>query len=156
MLLRAAHISGVDFHSFQDDFDLDKDKDFDAGDEPENNFNSVAALVGARYPNVTFKCDSFDSGNDKVAFIDKQIKSQRLVLISLYTEYTEPLTLNRKRGWHIVPVVDADDSKFTVLWVMKSNGKMDDRPFTKQHIADLHDRYPGGKEVAYLRDSSAK
>jgi len=69
-LARAAQVSVIDFANFQDEFDLDKDKDFTAGDQPENHFNSVANAVQKKYPQLVYECISFDSGGKKVKFID--------------------------------------------------------------------------------------
>ena len=98
MLLRAAQITDVNFDSFQDDFDLDKDKDSDAGDGYKNHFVSVGTAVATKYPTVTFKCDSFGTGAEKVAFIDQQIQQQRLVLVSLNMQpLMQPFNCNMRR-----------------------------------------------------------
>ncbi len=144
ILARAAEIPDIDLDSFQDDFDLDKDKDFAAGDKPENNFNSIAATVQKKYPHLVFQCVTFDIGAKKTEFIDERIAQHRPVLLSLAMA---PLN---GQGWHIMPVVDADDETFTLLMVMTKDGKPNLMKIQKQLVAEIHDRFDGGKEVAFL------
>jgi hypothetical protein len=52
MILRAAGAQGIDFDTFQDDFDLEKDLPLTA---PRiNDFGSVAEAVRKKYPSVVF------------------------------------------------------------------------------------------------------
>lgn len=149
ILTRAAGIPHIDLDSFQDDFDLDKDKDFDAADNPKNNFDSVAAAVKKKYPDLVFECVTFDTGAKKIAFIDERIAQQQPVLISLTMA---PLN---GQGWHIMTVVEADDETFTLLIVMTQNGNSNLMKIKKQQVAEIHDQFDGGKEVAFLNLGSA-
>ena len=144
ILARAAGIQNIDLESFQDDFDLDKDKDFDAGAKPENNFNSVADAVRNKYPDLSFVCRDFETGAEKIAFIDEFINQHRPVLISLFM-----VPLNGE-GCHIMPVVDADDETFTLLMVMTQDGKLNLMKIYKQLVAGIHDRFIYGRDVAFL------
>lgn len=144
ILVRAAEIPNIDLDSFQDDFDLDKEKDFKAGDKPENNFESVSAAIKAKYPAIVFESISFDTGKEKIDFINKRIAQKQPILLSLAME---PLG---GQGWHIMPVVDADDEIFTLLVIMTQDGKTVLREINKRMIAQIHDRFEGGKEVAFL------
>lgn len=144
ILARAAGIKNINLDSFQDDFDLDKDKDFDAGDKPENNFNSVADAVRNKYPDLLFERREFKTGEEKIAFIDELINQHRLILISLFM-----VPLNGE-GCHIMPVVDADDETFTLLMVMTQDGKLNLMKIYKQLVADIHDRFIYGRDVAFL------
>jgi len=144
ILTRAAGIENIDLSLFQDDFDLDKDKDFNAGDRPENNFISVASAVRDKYPDLIFECVTFETGAEKVSFIDERIRLHQPVLISL-----SMAPLNGV-GWHIMPVVDADDETFTLLMVMDHDGKLNLMKIYKQLIVEIHDRFDGGKDVAFL------
>lgn len=144
ILTRAAGIKDIDLSLFQDDFDLDKNKNFNAGDKPENNFISVASAVSNRYPDLIFKCVSFETGAEKVSFIDEQIGLHHPVLISL------SMVLLNVAGWHIMPVVDADAETFTLLLMMDHNGKLNLMKLSKQLIIETHDRFDGGKDVAFL------
>ena len=149
-LARAAQISAIDFATFQDEFDLDKEKDFSAGDQCENHFNSVANAVQKKYPKLVYECISFDSGDKKFQFIDEQIARQHPVLLSLAMA---PLNGS---GWHIMPVVDSDDLNFTLLLVMTADGNLNTMTVNKQMVAHIHDNFPGGTEVAFLNPASAK
>ena len=144
ILVRAAGIPNIDVDSFQEDFDLDKEKDFDAGDKPENNFTSVAAAVRKKYPKLVFERKVFDTGDEKVAFIEERIAQQQPVLVSLAMA---PLD---GHGWHIMPVVDADDEIFTLLMIMTKDGKTELMKINKQLVAEIHDKADGGKDVAFL------
>lgn len=150
MLARATGVRDIDFASFQDDFDLDKDKDFNAGDKSENNFGSVAKAIQRKYPQLIYECVSFDISDKKIQFIDDQISQQHPVLLSL-----EMTLLTGEGGWHIMPVVDSDDKSFTLLYAMKANGEPDILKIKKQVVAYIHDNYEGGKEVAILKHGSA-
>lgn len=149
-LARAAQITGIDFTTFQDEFDLDKDKDFSAGDQPENHFNSVATAVQKKYPQLVYECISFDSGEKKIQFIEEQIADQHPVLLSL------AMTPLNGSGWHIMPVVDSDDQNFTLLFVMTADGKLNTMTINKQMVAYIHDNVAGGTEVAFLNLAAAK
>ncbi len=148
-LARAAQIPDIDFASFQDDFDLDKDKDFAAGDKPENHFNSVANAVQKKYSQLVFECITFDTGAKKVQFINEQIARQHPVLLSLAMQ---PLNGN---GWHIMSVVDSDNDNFTLLLVMTPDGKLNTMTINMQCVASIHDNYAGGVEVAFLNPAKA-
>ena len=69
IILRAAGAQGIDFDSFQDDFDLEKDLPPDA--PRVNHFGSVANAVKAKYPSVVFSHRSFAKGEglQKLAFV---------------------------------------------------------------------------------------
>jgi hypothetical protein len=82
MILRAAGANGVQFDSFQDDFDLDINLGRSQF-EPINHFGSVASEIQKKYPWVEFDWKQFDSGADKVNFIDEQLAQQHPVLVSL-------------------------------------------------------------------------
>jgi hypothetical protein len=148
-LARAAQMPNIDFESFQDDFDLDKDKDISAGDTSENHFNSVADAVLKKYPQLVYECIPFDTGARKIQFIDEQVERQHPVLLSLAMQ---PLNGN---GWHIMPVVDSDDDNFTLLLVMTSDRKLNTLTINRQMVEYIHDKFPGGKEVAFLNPASA-
>jgi len=144
MILRAAAVEGVDFDTFQDDFDLDKN--LKPGEQPKNDFNSVADAVRAKYHHVSFQCKSFPAGkgDDKLRFIEGLIGSQQPVLVSIALE---PFGGN---GWHIMPVVDATDDKLILLKVMKLDGTKEKCTLSKEEFVCIHNKYDGGKDVAYL------
>lgn len=146
MILRAAHVSGIEFASFQDDFDLDKDSP--TGGPYRNNFKSVAASIQAKYPRVCFEAVRFDhgKGGDKLIFVEQHLQQKSPLLISLALE---PF------GWpghyHIMPVVDIDDDTLTLLVIMKPDGNPELLPLAKQKFVQIHDSHQGGDDVAYLK-----
>lgn len=144
MILRAAGVESINFDTFQDDFDLDKD--LRPGQQPKNNFVSVADAVQRQYPHVNFKRECFEDGDGqkKLHFIEKMIKQKQLVLISLALE---PFG---EQGWHIMPVVDATDNELTLLWIMRDDGSKEMWKLLKNRLVDIHAHYVGGKDIAYL------
>ena len=145
MLLREASAEGVDFSTFQDDFDLDINLGQGQA-APLNNFGSVASEVQKKYPWVKFAERAFATGTEKIAFIDFMMSARRPVLISLALK---PFSLD---GWHIMPSVDATDDKYMLLEYVESDGTPWTHWIDKSDLAQIHDRFDGGKEVAYLAD----
>lgn len=143
MILRAAGAEGVDFSAFQDEFDLEVDLGKGQTD-PRNDFGSVATLVNQRYPWVVFEQRSFPSGSEKVAFVDSMLAERKPVLISL------AMTPFGGRGWHIMPIVDADADKYLLLKVIEADGTPRTEWIEKSVVVMVHDRFKGGKEVAFL------
>lgn len=144
MLARAAGVQGIDFDTFQDDFDLDTGKMVGTDDGFTNNFESVADAVLKKYPKLVFSIRSFNTGVEKIAFIDEYLPRQP-VLISL--------TLTLQGGWHIMPIIEADEEKYCLLKYMTTAGRPDLEWMPKQRIADIHNQWPGGKEVAFLESA---
>lgn len=144
MILRAAGVQGIDFASFQDQFDLDAARQ---PHEPyRNNFESVAAAVQARYPSVRFSVARFAQcdGAGKLRFVEEQVSQRRPLLISLAQS---PFGGG---GWHIMPVVDMDDSILTLLNIVRPDGSAEIQRLPKSELVRIHDNYPGGDDVAYL------
>lgn len=140
MILRAAAAESVDFGTFQDDFDLD----IDVGLRQVgllNNFVSVADEVKKKYPWITFTQRSFETGAEKVAFIDSMLAAKRPVLISLSLE---PFGHS---GWHIMPVVDATADRYLLLEYVEPDGTHKTQWIDKSVLAAVHDGFDGGKEV---------
>lgn len=136
-LLRTANASGIDFSTFQDDFDLDRN-----GGTPQNNFTSVATAVQKKYPFVGFNVREFKTGAEKLEFVEQRLRAKQPTIISL--------TLRPEGGWHIMPVVDADQDALTLLWSIDSSGNVKTARITKVEFVRVHDQWPGGKDVAYL------
>jgi hypothetical protein len=142
MLLRAAEVENISFDSFQDEFDLDKDRK--PGEIPKNNFLSVADVIHAKYPSIIINIKTFPSGEEKLSFIEDCLSNHRLVLISL------SLVPFGFKDWHIMPVVDANQENLLLLNGVNKNGEMDLKSIRKGDIVYIHNNYPGGNDVAYL------
>jgi hypothetical protein len=82
MILRAAGRTDIDFETFQDDFDLDKDRK--PTDAPKNSFGSVAAEIEKVHEDVHFRMKVFPKGQGeaKVRFIEKHVQTKRPILVS--------------------------------------------------------------------------
>lgn len=150
MLLRAAQMPGIDIDTFQDDFDLDRN--LQPGQQPSNNFESVAAAVRQRYPHVCFIRRQFPQGSgwEKVRFIEDGLRQQRPVLVSLSVVHN-----NHHQGWHIMPVVDATSDTFVLLHHVDPDGSPVTCDVAKECVAWLHDNLPGGDDVAFLADQDS-
>ena len=144
MLLRASGVRGINYASFQDDFDLDI-KLGRGQAAPRNNFMSVAAAVRSKYPEVHFAEKSFAKGKDKIAFIDECLGQQRPILLSL-----AQFRFGRPSGWHIMPIVDATADAYLLLRFVRKDGSVSIEWMKKSAIAKIHDEHEGGKEVAFL------
>ncbi len=144
MLLRAAGVEGIDYRTFQDEFDLDINLGH-GQTQPRNNFVSVAQAVNEKYPQVQFEQKSFVSGAEKTAFIDRCLAQQKPVLVSV-----TQLRDGRPAGWHIMPVVDAKSDSYLLLQSVQADGTHITQWMEKSELARIHDEYEGGKEVAFL------
>lgn len=144
MLLRAANVTGIDFNTFQEEFDLDLNRP--AGSEFKNNFGSVASKIKDRYPQVEFRQESFPTGAEKLAFIEERLAAGNPILASLpaFDQF------GRHIGWHIMPIVDATSDSLCLLRFVHADGKKETEWVAKSRIVELHDTVPGGKEVAFL------
>ena len=141
MMLRAAGIEGIDFETFQDEFDLDKDAAPET--DPKNNFKTVSGAIRKKHPHVRFKIVGFapGEGHEKLAVLEEQISNQRLVLVNLYWE-------NDK--WQIIPLVDATRDELVFLNWIDSNGRVSIHRMTKKAYVRLHDQVQGGHHIVYL------
>ena len=167
MLLRAANVKNVNFDTFQDDFDLDKNHKH--GEEYKNNFISVANEVRQKYPDVDFQRKEFNKGDDKLNFIEKRIALKQPTLISLAIQglMRDPITSLpvRQNGtfilsnlpaqkpdgyWHIMPVVDETTHTLVLLWKLLSKNNPDIVILNKKDLVTIHNNYVGGNDVAYL------
>lgn len=141
ILLRAAGIRGIDYASFQDDFDLDQH-----GGAPRNHFVSVAEEIQKKYPFVEFSCESFSKGdgNKKLARVEDFIIHGKPVIVSLANS---PFG---GRGWHIMVVVDATEDALILLEYVDRYGSAKTKTIPKKEFVRIHNDYPGGVEIAYL------
>ena len=147
MILRAADCKNVNFETFQDEFDLDKN--LRLGERPQNNFESVADAVKTKYPDIQFKHIGFEKGEGqkKLAAVEKMISQKLPVLISL------ALAPFGGRGWHIMPVVDSNEGSLTLLWVVDDKLGPQTKTITKTDFVRVHESCEGGNDIAFLERS---
>lgn len=145
MILRYVGVEDVDFDSFQDDFDLDKDNS--DGDDSKNNFISVAHAVNNKYPHVCFDHPTFPKadGAKKLELIESKLKSKKPVVVSIPNE-----AIGSNNGWHIMLVVDDTGDELTLLVKVATDGKPTTRNLPKDELVRIHKEYEGGDDVAYL------
>jgi len=136
ILLRAAGVSGVNFNTFQEDFDLEYQK------TGRNDFHSVLASVTSKYPHVTIEIEAFTKGSEKLKFVESQLARRIPTLVSV--------SWGTGNGWHIMPVVDADTDHLILLHDIDLIGKPNTIRITKSDFEYTHDNLPGGEEVAFI------
>jgi hypothetical protein len=136
ILLRAAGVTGIDLDAFQDDFDLD------ALGTGRNSFSSVAAAIAQRYPAVKFKAKTFITGAEKLDFVDNYLSRGKAVLLSV--------AKGPRGDWHIMPVLAAAGSSYTLLVEMRSDGTPCTLTLSRAELIRRHDEWPGGDDVAFL------
>jgi hypothetical protein len=145
MLVRAAGVTGVDLASFQDDFDLERDRR--PGDPAINNFESVAEAVATKYPFLRFRRYAFPQGrgNDKLAFVESCLSQNRPVLVSLSLEGAR-----LGHGWHIMLAIGDKGDELLLLDSKRPDGKHNVLRVPKTELVRIHDEFPGGDDVAVL------
>jgi hypothetical protein len=136
-LIRTAGVGGIDFSTFQGDFDL---QNRGLG---ENNFQTVASAVAQRYPHVRFVIRAFGTGAEKAAFLIDRVAISQPTLVSL--------TLQPQGGWHIMPVLGWDGQSFDLLFAFELNSQARLLRITREELIARHDEWPGGNDVAYLK-----
>lgn len=148
VILRAANWKGVNLDTFQDDFDLDKD--LKPGQQPLNNFDSVAQAVKAKYPDVRFRHVGFQKGegHKKLVLVEDMIRQRLPVLVSLARALLNPPYGGG--GWHIMPVVDASDDTLTLLWCVNDDNTPHPIIVRKTDFVTIHERCSGGDDIAFL------
>jgi hypothetical protein len=139
MILRAAGVKGINYNTFQDDFDLE------ARGISTNSFGSVAKAVKDRYDHVNFKDKRFDKGIEKLRFIEDRIKRKQPILVSVVL-----LPFTGKKKCHIAPVVNATVDELILLWTMRADRSKEIRKLCKSLLVRIHDKYEKGRDVAYL------
>ena len=141
MLLRAAGVRGIDYESFQDDFDLDRQ-----GGVPRNHFLSVSDAIKEKYPFVEFAYESFakGDGDKKLARVLDFITRRQPVIVSLAN------AAFGGRGWHIMVVIDVTVDHLILLEYVDRDGVARTRRVSKEQFAHIHDVFPGGDEISYL------
>ena len=154
VILRAANCTGINFDTFQDDFDLDKG--LKPGQQPQNNFETVAQAIQAKYPDIHFKHVGFQKGEGqkKLALVDKLIGQRLPVLVSLSRRLlSHPYGGG---GWHIMPVVDASSDDLTLLWCLDGNKAPHTIALKKADFVAIHEKCEGGDDIAYLERPQGK
>jgi hypothetical protein len=143
MILRASGAEGIDYDTFQDDFDFDIELN-EGETTARNNFVSVGDAIHRKYPWVMFRVEAFKNGTEKIAFVDSKIALHQPILLSVAMS---PLG---GHGWHIMPVVDANDDQYLLLEYVRTDKTADCYWFEKRKLVEIHDQNEGGKDVCFL------
>jgi hypothetical protein len=130
-LIHYLKIQGVNLETFQEDFDLGQDSDFD----------SVSAKIRSVYPTINIKVQSFTKGIDKVNRIESLLGEQKPCLISL--------ALGNVQGWHIMPVVRIGETTIQLIHHADANGHCT-WIFPIGEIVWRHDYLQGGHDISWI------
>jgi hypothetical protein len=146
-LIKAAGVTGVNFDTFQEEFDLDKDRK--EGEPFRNNFYSVKELITQKYPYIQIAIKPFPMGEGaaKLIALEGILSQERSVLVSLFL-----LPIYNINGYHIMPVVGTTDSSLILLDYTSPNGELRLMELGKRKLVEIHDNFPGGDEIAYLNE----
>ena len=140
-LLRMANISGINYNSFQDEFDLNMKN-------MNGNFNSVATAIKNVYPSINIKINTYNkgAGQEKLNKILEIFNLNQPVLASVNQH-----ELTGGDDCHIMPVIGIWNDSLLLLESYSPNSMaiLFDFPFTK--FIEIHQRYPGGDDIAYLQ-----
>ena len=129
-LIRYLKIQGVNFESFQEDFDLGQN----------NSFDFVSAKIRSVYPAINIKVESYAKGIDKVNRIKSLLEEQKPCLMSL--------ALGSGQGWHIMPVVRIDE---TIQLI--NHADVDGHATWVFPVAEIvwrHDYLQGGHDISWI------
>lgn len=116
-LLRSAGVQGIDYATFQDDFDLGAEM---------NSYRSVARAVERKYPHVRFVWSDFKTSEESIQFIERSIDGGRPIVLGLQLSPT---------SCHIVPVLGYDDKWVYYLAYANADGTKDVRAIRRWELA---------------------
>ena len=131
-------MKGIEYDTFQDDFDLGA----------ANHFSPVADAITKRYPHVTVQCREFTTGKEKLALVEDCLSRKEITIVSLAN------TADGRGGWHIMPIVDADETRLYLFNYMDADGNIDVTPIDKTEFVKRHDEWERGKEIAFLLEQT--
>lgn len=141
-MIRYLSIEGMNLETFQEDFDLGK----------ENNFDSVAYKIRSRYPQIDIQVRSFDQAHEKIRAIRRLIEINTPCLISLALgEILSPQKGAKiiHTGWHIMPVVRIEGQKMRMIHHATERGNQTwELPI--QEVIWRHNNMRGGKDIAWI------
>jgi len=105
-LLRSAGVLGIDYATFQDEFDLGA----------LNDYPTVARAIERKYPDVRFAWSHFKSSEASMQFIERSIDERRPIVLGLRLS---------PGSTHIVPVLGYDDKWVYFLNLAHADGTKD-------------------------------
>jgi hypothetical protein len=134
-MIKYKNTEGVNFDTFQRDFDLGGDR---------NSFENVAREVMNCYPHITIHLRDFADGNEKVNFIQSLLEAGHPCLISYYFVI--------RQTYHIMPVVYINEQRLEAIDYVEQIDPPIIKIFVERRdeVIRSHSRYPGGKDIAWL------
>ncbi len=128
-MVQYMQVGGIDFATFQEDFDLE------ARGIEGNGFGSVAAAVSISHPNVQTAHIHFDDADAKLLRIRECIDGQVPCVLAV---------LQIGQPFHAVPIVEAHSGSIAVLWLDAGSIEGQRREFTDEEIKGWHENDGGG------------
>jgi hypothetical protein len=108
---------------------------------PESFQEDVSAKIRSVYPAINIKVQSFTKGIDKVNRIKSLLDEQKPCLISL--------ALGNGQGWHIMPVVNIDETSIQLIHHADLDGHCT-WVFPIAEIVWRHDYLQGGHDISWI------
>ncbi len=116
-LLRSAGVEGIDYTTFQEEFDLGVEL---------NAYPTVARAVERKYPDVRLVWSDFKSSEESMQFIERSIDGGRPIVLGLPGSPTST---------HIVPVLGYDEKWVYYLNYAHADGTKDVRAIRRWELA---------------------
>ena len=147
ILLRAANIQGIDYQTFQDEFDFDKY--LQNGKSGKNNFDTVRKAIMNKYPHITLESKKFllGQGKDKLKFVEQYIEERPRILVSIWVQPSKP---SERIEFHIMPVLGSTDDNLVLLRAVNDNREPITQDISKSDFVHNHDNGKDGCDVAFL------
>ena len=134
-MLKYLNIVNINYDNFQEKYDLLLQG------KGDNHFGSIPPLVMKDYSNVILISRQFQYGEEKIEFIRNLISRRIPVLISV--------ALSPSGGWHIVPVVEIDDVKISLLSMVGDTIQKQIKKLQLSDVENRHNNWRGGQDILY-------
>ncbi len=131
-LIKYHGIQGVNFKTFQDDFNF----------HPNNSFLYVSRMIMAKYPKIKIQVKDFPNGTEEIKFVRDLIEHDIPCLVVVIGE------AGGKANGHSVPVVAIDNAQVTVIGVA-CLGKNFDLKYGIGELVEKWDKY-AAKEITWI------
>lgn len=148
VLLRFGNTQGIDFETFQEDFDLERRG---VGD---NNLGSVTSEVTATYPQARFQIEKFGQGRGqhKLNYLLDRLDAGLLTVASLVV-MDRQVQGRRQVACHMMPLIGRDGDRLLFAEFFDSEGVLHPRHFSEADVVQKHNGLAlTGDDVVHLLD----
>jgi hypothetical protein len=139
-ILRYHGAEGINFDSFQEDFDR-----FVLRGE-NNNFETVKGDVAGAHPHVELEVERFPKGDgaQKVARMEQLMAEDKACVLPLFVP----------NGFHAVPVIEVDERIVRVRWMNHAANRDQTVTLPRAFVVNAHDKKNGGHELLVVKSVS--